>query len=34
MARHGFRGQCDVRAKPDVLMEQRSKVHPVELVAA
>ncbi|KAG0505276.1 MAG: hypothetical protein Udaeo_13910 [Candidatus Udaeobacter sp.] len=34
MPRHGFRGQCDVCAEPDVLMQQRSKVHPVELVAA
>ena len=34
MARHRFRGQRDVGAEPDVLMQQRAKIHPVKLVAA
>src|SRR4029453_8128163 len=34
MQRYGFGGQGDVCAKPDVLMQQRTKIHPVKLVAA
>src|SRR6266487_1202648 len=34
MQRYGFSGQSDVCAKPDVLMQQRTKIHPVKLVAA